>query len=68
MANNFVEIALEFLGCSLTEVYVFDGDRRTRLPISQIRNYSVREFRDMERGENIMVEIPEWLAVKEELI
>lgn len=66
--SNFIEVNLEFLGSSLTEIFVFDGDRRTRLPISQIKNQSAKDFGDLEPGTLITIEIPEWLAVKEELI
>ena len=66
--SETVELELTLRGQSPTEIFVFDGDRHAWLPISQIKNWTPRELRDLNIGETILIEISQWLAEKEELV
>ena len=69
MATRYVSIELEFESYSDKAMLFFLEDNRTTiwLPHSQIRNLDALTSADLQRKDKVIVEIPEWLAIRKEL-
>lgn len=63
MSDEFVEVDIEVKRKSSDAIYVTDGYINVWLPLSQLK--IVRNFK---LGSAYTIEIPEWLAIKKELI
>lgn len=66
MRANDVEVCVEFIFTTEKAMKVKDCDNEIWLPHSQIHN--LKDPKDLKRGDNIILEIPEWLAQDKELI
>ena len=66
--NETVELDLEVVAVTRLAIIVDDGDREASLAKSLLRDLNDVDIDDIERGDTLTLTLPEWLAIKEELI
>ena len=64
--QEFIEISCTFVHHTDKAVLINDGDREVWIPKSQIS--VLEDWYDLEPGDPLTIEIPEWLAEDKELI
>lgn len=67
MHNEIVEITVIFKHETSQAILINDGDIEVWIPKSQIENYDDLD-EVIEKGHEITIEIPEWLAIENDLI
>jgi len=66
--TNTVEITVEILIQTPDAVFVSDGNREEWIPKSLITNPEWNDWEEIEAGNTIAIQIPEWVAVEKELV
>ena len=71
--KDLVEISCHFVTYTDKAILINDGDQEVWIPQSQINDVTydrddAEEWEDLEPGDSLTIEIPEWLAEKNGLI